>query len=83
MGAKAARNDTKQKGGHMNKKQAYQCVKCGKTVEATGGKPEVSDCCAEPLKIVDLPFCTTAPSAEHARATNEDEPCDDGSAGNA
>jgi transposase-like protein len=50
MGAKAARNDTKQKGGHMNKKQAYQCVKCGKTVEATGGKPEVSDCCAEPLK---------------------------------
>ena len=28
-----------------------------------------------------LPFCTTAPSAEHARATNEDEPCDDGRAG--
>ncbi len=24
-----------------------------------------------------LPFCTTAPSAEHARADNEDEPCDD------
>ncbi len=72
-----------QKGGHMNKEQAYQCVKCGKTVEATGGKPEVSDCCGEPLKVVDLPFCTTAPSAEHARATNEDEPCDDGSAGNA
>ncbi len=66
----------------MNKEQAYQCVKCGKTVEATGGKPEVSDCCGEPLKVVDLPFCTTAPSAEHARATNEDEPCDDGTAGN-
>jgi hypothetical protein len=28
-----------------------------------------------------LPFCTHAPSAEHARATNEDEPCDDGRAG--
>ena len=26
----------------------------------------------------DLPFCTTAPSAEHARATDDDEPCDDG-----
>jgi hypothetical protein len=24
-----------------------------------------------------LPFCTTAPSAEHARAHDEDEPCDD------
>jgi hypothetical protein len=24
-----------------------------------------------------LPFCTTAPSAEHARAEEGDEPCDD------
>lgn len=24
-----------------------------------------------------LPFCTTAPSAEHARADLEDDPCDD------
>ena len=24
-----------------------------------------------------LPFCTTAASAEHARASSEDEPCDD------
>lgn len=24
-----------------------------------------------------VPFCTTAPSAEHARAPNDDEPCDD------
>ncbi len=29
----------------------------------------------------DLPYCVTAPSAEHARAANEDEPCDDGRAG--
>jgi hypothetical protein len=29
----------------------------------------------------DLPFCTTAPDAEHARAHNEDEPCDDGRSG--
>ena len=28
-----------------------------------------------------LPKCTTAPSAEHARAKNEDEPCDDFRAG--
>ena len=25
--------------------------------------------------------CTTAPNAEHARAHDEDEPCDDGRAG--
>jgi hypothetical protein len=24
-----------------------------------------------------LPFCTTAPSAEHARGADDDEPCDD------
>ena len=28
-----------------------------------------------------LPHCTSAPSAEHARANNEDEPCDDSTAG--
>ncbi len=25
----------------------------------------------------ELDFCTTAPSAEHSRAGNDDEPCDD------
>ncbi|MDY6838227.1 MAG: hypothetical protein SWH78_09660 [Thermodesulfobacteriota bacterium] len=28
-----------------------------------------------------LEFCTTAPSAEHARGGNEDEPCDDSRSG--
>ena len=28
-----------------------------------------------------LPYCTTAPSAEHARASDDDEPCDDGRSG--
>ena len=28
-----------------------------------------------------LPYCTTAPSAEHARAADDDEPCDDGRSG--
>jgi hypothetical protein len=28
-----------------------------------------------------LPYCTTAPSPEHARAYDEDEPCDDSTAG--
>jgi hypothetical protein len=33
------------------------------------------------LSEKELPFCTSAPSAEHARADNEDEPCDDSRAG--
>ena len=33
-------------------------------------------------KVADLPYCTTAPSAEHMRANEEDEPCDDGRSGN-
>jgi hypothetical protein len=28
-----------------------------------------------------LPFCTTAPSAEHSRGLEEEEPCDDGREG--
>ncbi|MDY7031936.1 MAG: hypothetical protein SVY10_08505 [Thermodesulfobacteriota bacterium] len=28
-----------------------------------------------------IPFCTTAPSAEHSRASDDDEPCDDSRAG--
>jgi len=28
-----------------------------------------------------MPFCTTAPSAEHARGLDEDEPCDDSRGG--
>jgi hypothetical protein len=28
-----------------------------------------------------LPYCTTAPSAEQARAEDEDEPCDDARTG--
>lgn len=29
----------------------------------------------------DLPFCMKAPSAEHSRAHDYDEPCDDGRSG--
>jgi len=28
-----------------------------------------------------LPYCTTAPSAEQARTSDDDEPCDDGREG--
>jgi len=29
----------------------------------------------------ELPYCTTAPSAEHARGADDNEPCDDGREG--
>ena len=40
---------------------------------------ELEDQVKEKKKNLDakLPFCTTAPSAEHARADDDDEPCDD------
>jgi hypothetical protein len=28
-----------------------------------------------------LPYCTTAPSAEHTRSSDKDGPCDDGRSG--
>ena len=35
----------------------------------------------EKKKEEKLPFCTTAPSPEHARAEGDDEPCDDSRGG--
>ena len=29
-----------------------------------------------------IPHCTSAPNAEHARADDNDDPCDDGRGGN-
>lgn len=47
-------------------------------------KPKAKPPKAKPKKkktAEKLPFCTTAASAEHQRARNEDEPCDDGREG--
>lgn len=67
----------------MEDKLVYQCEKCGKAVVTSGGDaPTISECCEAPVKSAkELPFCTTAPSAEHARGGADDEPCDDGRAG--
>jgi hypothetical protein len=44
--------------------------------EKEGKKPE-EQVKKKKKKEEELPFCTTAPSAEHSRADDEDEPCDD------
>ncbi|MBW2108410.1 MAG: hypothetical protein JRI36_07095 [Deltaproteobacteria bacterium] len=61
----------------------YQCEACGREVQAQGAEPPaLSGCCGAPIKAVEpLSACTTAPSAEHARAADEDDPCDDGRSG--
>ena len=48
-----------------------------KKVEKTDAREE------KKKKKVDesLPYCTTTPSAEHARSHDDDEPCDDGRSG--
>ncbi len=55
----------------------YKCKTCGSTAEAPAGEPP--ECCGEPMEMLDV--CTKAPSAEHERMSDEDEPCDDGRTG--
>jgi hypothetical protein len=38
---------------------------------------EIKDDSKKKKKKDGLPFCTTAPSAEHSRGHDEEEPCDD------
>ena len=61
----------------MGNKLTYKCKPCDKTmdVEAKGKAPE---CCC--VSMEKLPYCTKPFSAESARAVDDDEPCDDGTA---
>lgn len=51
-------------------------------MEGKAEGPEEKQESKKKKNIEDLPYCTTAPSAEHMRAHEEDEPCDDGREGN-
>jgi hypothetical protein len=57
---------SKEKGGNMSEKDRSE-----EDMQEQEKKDEAEE----------LPYCTTAPSAEHARINDEDEPCDDGRAG--
>lgn len=64
----------------MEKKKTYQCKTCRKAVY--GEAEDVPECCGEEMAVVGDPnTCTQSSTAEHARAGNNDEPCDDGRAG--
>ena len=60
--------------------KAYHCQDCRKTIPKgeTGAAP---DCCGKPMELLPLEICLKAPSAEHDRLDDSDEPCDDGRAG--
>jgi len=57
----------------------YYCEECGKTDSKEDNDPEEPFCCNKPMKPKELEVCTKAGgSAEHARFSDDDEPCDDG-----
>ena len=62
----------------MEGRITYECKKCNAILskEDDGKAPE---CCGMPMEK--LPKCTTTDTAEHARANDEGEPCDDSRAG--
>jgi hypothetical protein len=51
-------------------------------MEGKTGEPGEKQESKKKKSVEDIPYCTRAPSAEHMRANEEDEPCDDGRAGN-
>jgi len=55
----------------------YTCSVCGKESKVEKGQP-IPLCCKKEMDP--LPFCTTAPNPEMARSSDEDLPCDVGTA---
>ncbi len=60
----------------------FRCKKCDKTMETSHSDNDVPKCCDLPMeKIEEAPFCHSTATAEHARADEMMEPCDDGRSG--
>ena len=57
----------------MVEPKTFECRKCGKREEAE----KAPECCGQRMTPMPLEVCTSAPSAEHSRFSNDDEPCDD------
>ena len=67
----------------MTDKTIYECKNCGKKVEKSGPDETNPECCDQPMaKTEALPVCNLSETAEHSRADDLGEPCDDGRAGN-
>ena len=64
----------------MSDPKAYECENC-KSQRRTKAGESVPECCGRPMTAIPMDQCRLAPSAEHARFDDLDEPCDDGRAG--
>jgi hypothetical protein len=62
----------------MDDRATFKCKKCGKSLDA-GVNKATPECCG--IRMEKLPYCTTTDTAEHARASDDGNPCDDGRAG--
>ncbi len=63
--------------------QAYTCEKCGKGIEMQDSSMVPPECCEQTMKAVEsLPVCEMSETAEHSRLMDENDPCNDGRAGN-
>ncbi|MBN2401040.1 MAG: hypothetical protein JXN64_01450 [Spirochaetes bacterium] len=62
----------------MKGKVSYECKKCGALFNRDDDS-EVPVCCG--IRAERLPECTSTDTAEHARANDNGEPCNDGRAG--
>jgi hypothetical protein len=66
----------------MEPKVIFECENCGKRIESETAAGLAAECCGQPMKQAEsLPACEISDTAEHARADNMGEPCDDGRSG--
>ncbi len=66
----------------MTEIKRFECEDCGRTAETPGADDQVPECCGKPMaEAGPLPVCELSTTAEHARADDIGEPCDDGRAG--
>jgi len=57
----------------------YYCTECGDKTEKDEANDTPLFCCERPMKRWALEACTKASAdPEHARFSDDDEPCDDG-----
>jgi hypothetical protein len=60
----------------------FKCQKCEKIIERSESSDIVPECCSIKMEKMEEPApCQTSATAEHARANEMLEPCDDGREG--
>lgn len=65
----------------MSETSTYTCKNCGKSRELSTDET-IPVCCDNTMKPASaLPVCEASFTAEHSRADDDGEPCDDGRAG--